>query len=173
MKLLSSGFRLYGFILLLGAAVGFLIPHVANLTQGNPRLFYTACILLGVLFSALLLEVVQRIILQPLKDFSRALEQVSKGNLNVIIRGSQTGDFQVLADHFHLMLNYFKTSVSQLKKSSDETLHLAHQLSQTIQQMHGATEEVSSTIQNISKGAEEQASKVQEAFNIIDKMAGS
>jgi methyl-accepting chemotaxis protein len=39
--------------------------------------------------------------------------------------------------------------------------------------MHGATEEVSSTIQNISRGAEDQAIKVQEAFNIIDKMAGN
>lgn len=71
------------------------------------------------------------------------------------------------------MLESLRSSVAQLKTSSEETLHLAEQLTQTIQQMHGATEEVSSTIQNISKGAEEQAMKVQEAFNIIDKMAGN
>src|SRR5690242_13153805 len=155
MKFFSTRVGLYGLILVIGTAGGFLFPWFANLIKGDTRLFYTVSILCGILFAGLLLEVVQRIILQPLKDFSKALEQVSKGNLNVIIRGHQTGDFKVLADHFHLMLNYFKTSVSQLKKSSDETLHLAHQLSQTIQQMHGATEEVSSTIQNISKGAEE------------------
>src|SRR6185503_4739282 len=114
-----------------------------------------------------------KIVLRPLEEFLDAMERASQGDLNVAIRGTYIGDFHALAQHFNFMLESLRSSVVQLKSSSEETLHLAQQLTQSFQQMHGATEEVSSTIQNISKGAEEQAVKVQEAFNIIDKMAGN
>jgi len=164
---------LYGVITLLGVAIGLIFPQLDRLKTGNLIWFYVICVLAGVGAAGLILWVVQKIVLSPLEEFLDAMEQAAQGNLNVSIKGKYIGDFQALAQHFNLMLESLRLSVIQLKTSSEETLHLAQQLTQTIQQMHGATEEVSSTIQNISKGAEEQALKVQEAFNIIDKMAGN
>ena len=97
---------------------------------------------------------VQKIVLRPLEEFLDAMERASQGDLHVAIQGKYVGDFQALAQHFNFMLESLRSSVAQLKSSSEDTLHLAEQLTQTIQQMHSATEEVSSTIQNISKGAE-------------------
>ncbi len=173
MKTLNHRLLLYGLVMLIGSGGGVLFPSVSSYAAGNTKLLYIISILSGVFLSALILEVVKRIILKPLEEFLDGMERASQGDLNVSIRGIYIGDFEKLAQHFNLMLESLRQSVFQLKTSSEETLHLAQQLTQTIQQMHGATEEVSSTIQNISKGAEEQALKVQEAFNIIDKMAGN
>lgn len=168
-----SEILLYAVITLLGVAIGLVFPEMEQLKTGNLAWFYVICVLAGIGAAGLILWVVQKIVLSPLEEFLDAMEQAAQGNLNVSIKGKYIGDFQALAQHFNLMLESLRLSVIQLKTSSEETLHLAEQLTQTIQQMHGATEEVSSTIQNISKGAEEQALKVQEAFNIIDKMAGN
>ncbi|HVZ81951.1 MAG TPA: methyl-accepting chemotaxis protein [bacterium] len=164
---------LYSAITLLGVVLGLTFPLLANLKQDGRFWYYLICVLSGVFAAGLILWVVQKIVLAPLEEFLDAMERASQGDLNVSIEGKYIGDFQTLAQHFNTMLRSIRGSVEQLKKSSEETLYLAEQLTQTIQQMHGATEEVSSTIQNISKGAEEQAVKVQEAFNIIDKMAGN
>jgi len=169
----SSEILLYAVITLLGVAIGLVFPQMAYLKAGGVFWFYIICVLSGVFAAGVILWVVQKIVLSPLDEFLDAMEKASQGDLQVSIRGKYIGDFQKLAQHFNLMLESLRVSVVQLKTSSEETLHLAQQLTQTIQQMHGATEEVSSTIQNISKGAEEQAMKVQEAFNIIDKMAGN
>lgn len=169
----SSEVLLYSVITVLGVAIGLLFPQMAYFKAASLFWFYVICVLSGVFVAGLILLVVQKIVLRPLEEFLDAMEKASQGDLNVAIRGRYFGDFHALAQHFNFMLESLRVSVDQLKKSSEETLNLAQQLTQTIQQMHGATEEVSSTIQNISKGAEEQAMKVQEAFNIIDKMAGN
>jgi len=172
-KVSSSDLILYSSITLLGVAIGLGFPQLAQLKSAGESWFYVICVLAGILVAGIILAVVQKIVLSPLKEFLDAMEKASQGNLHVEIRGKYTGRFQSLGQHFNFMLQSLRSSVDQLKKASEETLHLAEQLTQTIQQMHGATEEVSATIQNISKGAEEQAMKVQEAFNIIDKMAGN
>jgi len=164
---------LYATITFLGVVLGLVFPLLAGLQKSGTFGYYAVCVLAGVLAAGLILQVVQWFILQPLGEFLHAMERASQGDLNTTVQGRHAGDFQALADHFNFMLGSLRDSVGHLKRSSEETLHLAEQLTQTIQQMHGATEEVSSTIQNISKGAEEQALKVQEAFNIIDKMAGN
>lgn len=169
----TSELFLYAVVTLMGAALGLLLPMISALQGGNRFWFYIVCLFTGIGFSAVLLLIVQKIVLRPLEEFLDAMERASQGDLKVKIEGKYSGDFKALAQHFNGMLSSLRRSVDQLKNSSEETLHLAEQLTQTIQQMHGATEEVSSTIQNISKGAEEQAVKVQEAFNIIDKMAGN
>jgi methyl-accepting chemotaxis protein len=172
-NLKNSELLLYGVITLLGVLIGLLFPQLAVLKETGPLRFTLICAFAGVFVAGLILLVVQKIVLKPLEEFLEAMERASQGDLNVSIQGRYIGDFQLLGQHFNFMLESLRASVVQLKKSSEETLHLAEQLTQTIQQMHGATEEVSATIQNISKGAEEQAMKVQEAFNIIDKMAGN
>ncbi len=164
---------MYAVITLLGVAIGLVFPQLSYLKVRQCFWFYVICVLSGVFAAGIILWIVQKMVLSPLDEFLDAMEKASRGDLNVAIEGKYIGDFQALAQHFNLMLESLRSSVAQLKTSSEETLHLAEQLTQTIQQMHGATEEVSSTIQNISKGAEEQAVKVQEAFNIIDKMAGN
>ncbi len=169
----NTSLAFYAVITLFGVALGLLFPLLGDLRSLGDVQFYVICVSCGILAAALILWIVQTVILRPLEEFLSATALVSRGRLDVTIQGKYRGDFKDLAEHFNLMLNYFKTSFLQLKKSSEETLNLAHQLTQTIQQMHGATEEVSATIQNISKGAEEQSAKVQEAFNIIDRMAGS
>ena len=169
----SSEIHLYGAITLFGVAIGLAFPHMFYFKQYSLAGFYAICVLSGIFVAGVILWVVQKIILRPLEEFLEAMEKAAEGDLNVVIEGKYYGDFQMLAQHFNFMLESLRSSVTQLKNSSQETLHLAQQLTQTIQQMHGATEEVSTTIQNISRGAEEQAVKVQEAFNIIDKMAGN
>jgi methyl-accepting chemotaxis protein len=170
----SSELLVYAVITLIGVAIGLLFP-LMNVFKNSTSVFgfYTICVLSGVFAASLILLVVQKIILKPLEEFLETMERASQGDLNVSIQGKYIGDFKLLAQHFNFMMESIWASMAQLKNSSEETLHLAQQLTQTIQQMHGATEEVSATIQNISKGAEEQAMKVQEAFNIIDKMAGN
>jgi methyl-accepting chemotaxis protein len=158
-----------GFALLLGM----IFPLVAARWLAKPVLFTLASCLLGVFIATFILFLVRRVLLKPLVELTWAMEMVSQGNLKVQLTGVYSEETRELIMNFNRMLDYLRSSVVQLKKSSGETLQLAQQLTQTIQQMHGSTEEVSSTIQNISKGAEEQASKVQEAFNIIDRMAGS
>ena len=164
---------LFGAITLLGVLIGLAFPLLNYFKPASHFWFYVICVLSGVFASGLILWVVQKIVLHPLEEFLEAMERVSEGNLQVKVVGKYSGDFEALARHFNVMLDSLRASVKQLKNSSQETLLLAQQLTQTIQQMHGATEEVSSTIQNISRGAEDQAIKVQEAFNIIDKMAGN
>lgn len=164
---------LYGAITLLGILIGLLFPLLASFRDENAFRFYALCVLAGVFTAGVILWVVQRIILRPLESFLDAMEEASQGKLDASIEERYAGDFQALARHFNTMLGSLRGSVTHLKRSSEETLQLAEQLTHTIQQMHGATEEVSSTIQNISRGAEEQAQKVQEAFNIIDRMAGN
>jgi methyl-accepting chemotaxis protein len=164
---------LFGAITLLGVLIGLAFPQLNYFKPASHFWFYVICVLSGVFASGLILWVVQKIVLHPLEEFLEAMERVSEGNLQVKVVGKYSGDFEALARHFNVMLESLRASVKQLKNSSQETLLLAQQLTQTIQQMHGATEEVSSTIQNISRGAEDQAIKVQEAFNIIDKMAGN
>ncbi len=164
---------LFGTITLMGVVIGLAFPLLNYFKPASHFWFYVICVLSGVFASGLILLVVQKIVLHPLEEFLEAMERVSEGNLQVKVVGKYSGDFEALARHFNVMLDSLRASVLQLKNSSQETLLLAQQLTQTIQQMHGATEEVSSTIQNISRGAEDQALKVQEAFNIIDKMAGN
>jgi len=164
---------LYFAILVVGLAFGFLFPVVASQWINNRVLFTLASCVTALCLASVILFLVRRMLLKPLVLLSNAMEQVSQGNLKVEIHEQFNEETREAGENFNRMLNYLRSSVSQLMKSSEDTLHLAQQLTQTIQQMHGSTEEVSATIQNISKGAEEQASKVQEAFNIIDRMAGS
>jgi methyl-accepting chemotaxis protein len=164
---------LYGSITFLGVVIGLVFPWMSVLRGLGDFRFYIICVSSGIFIAAVILFLVQKIILSPLEDFLNAMEKASQGDLSVSIEEKYVGDFQSLARHFNAMLGSLRLSVAQLKRSSEETLHLAEQLTQTIQQMHSATEEVSTTIQNISKGAEDQVMKVQEAFTIIDKMAGN
>jgi len=164
---------MYVTILVVGLGFGFAFPVVAGRWIGNRFLFTLASCVTAITLAGVILFIVRRMLLKPLVLLSGAMEEVSQGNLKVEIHEQVNEETREAADNFNRMLHYLRSSVSQLMKSSDDTLHLAQQLTQTIQQMHGSTEEVSAPIQNISKGAEEQASKVQEAFNIIDRMAGS
>jgi len=164
---------LYTLITLIGVVCGLAFPYVLKLSEPSGISLSAISILMGVLLSGAILFVVRKVILKPLNDFTKAMEVLSRGDLKIQVSENYPGDFGVFARNFNQMIRSVRSSVAHLKKSSQETLSLAQQLTQTIQQMHGATEEVSTTIQNISRGAEEQASKVQEAFNIIDRMAGS
>ena len=150
---------LFGTITLMGVVIGLAFPLLNYFKPASHFWFYVICVLSGVFASGLILLVVQKIVLHPLEEFLEAMERVSEGNLQVKVVGKYSGDFEALARHFNVMLDSLRASVLQLKNSSQETLLLAQQLTQTIQQMHGATEEVSSTIQNISRGAEHQVSR--------------
>jgi methyl-accepting chemotaxis protein len=164
---------LYVAVLLVGLAFGFVFPVVVIRWIDNRVMFTLISCMSMVLLAVIVLFLVRRILMRPLMVLANAMEEVSRGNLKVEIHEQLNAETQEASINFNGMLLYLRSSVSQLTKSSEDTLRLAQQLTQTIQQMHGSTEEVSATIQNISKGAEEQASKVQEAFNIIDRMAGS
>jgi methyl-accepting chemotaxis protein len=150
--------------------VFFYLLHIKNLKNW---VSLGMCIFVGILFAFLILEIVQVFFLKHLRYFSESIRKLSNNSDAMNQSRNQSRNFLELLIDFDVLFGYLNASLSQLKLTSDETLSLAKQLTQTIQQMHSATEEVSETVQNISKGAEDQVQKVQEAFSIIDHMAGS
>lgn len=96
---------------------------------------------------------------QALKDISRVLEAMEKGDLTESIRKDYQGVFGELKDNVN-------STVQKLSQTIAEVVNATGQLT-------NAAEQISSTSQSLSQAASEQASSVDETSASIDQMAAS
>lgn len=91
-------------------------------------------------------------------DIAHILTEISKGNLDVTVKGNYTGDFQEIREALERIIQSLNSTLGQINVASE--------------QVSGGSEQVSSGAQALSQGATEQASSVEELAATINEISG-
>lgn len=104
----------------------------------------------------------------PMKEASEALARVSMGDLTVQTDGHYAGDFAMLGNGIHTMVDSLRAMASQTQESatrmtsaSSEVLASSSQMAGTIRAQASAVNEITSTVEQIKTSAEQVAQRAQ------------
>lgn len=101
-------------------------------------------------------------VVEPIKESSAVLGEMSKANLQVAVVGNYKGDHAVIKDSINNTLNAFNEVLSNINDASDQVATGSKQVSASSQVLsHGSTEQASS-IEEITASIEEVASQTRQ-----------
>ena len=101
-------------------------------------------------------------VIEPIKESSDVLEEMSKANLQVAVVGNYKGDHAVIKDSINNTINAFNEVLSNINNAADQVATGSKQVSASSQVLsHGSTEQASS-IEEITASIEEVASQTRQ-----------
>lgn len=101
-------------------------------------------------------------VVEPIKESSSVLAEMSKANLQVAVEGNYKGDHAVIKDSINNTINAFNEVLSNINSAADQVATGSKQVSASSQVLsHGSTEQASS-IEEITASIEEVASQTRQ-----------
>jgi methyl-accepting chemotaxis protein len=121
-------------------------------------------IIWGIVFFLICVSVVISIIFgrklsQPLKELSKKVEILAKGNLGASIHIKQKDEVGVLANSINLMVTQWRNIIDSITKSSNHISLASHELN--------------SVAEHISNGANQEAASTEQLSAALEQMAGN
>lgn len=110
----------------------------------------------------------------PIQMISKSLEEVSKGNLNIMeLNISNKDETGMLAKSFNIMLSNMKTLIATMKNSSATVMLFSGSLATITGETSKAIHEVTATIQEVAQAVGDEAISTGDAVNRVDHLAVS
>jgi methyl-accepting chemotaxis protein len=120
---------------------------------------------------AVISYVISRSISKPIVYLQKKANEVTEGNLGVIIEDvSNKDEVGLLVTSFQEMVAKLRLSFSETKKISDQLAVAAEEMSASAEEVSSASENIASTQQQISKGASNQVMGINETQQKFTKL---
>lgn len=147
------------------------------------RFLFIAVLVCGVFFVFLLTYEVKRVILYPLDLYTKKVEEISKGNLDIDIQYDSDNEIGRLGQLESKMVNNLNKmiidvlssantvvgSVSILLEKQEEALHDANEELQSALNTSGSAEQMNKTIEDIARNATAASTISSQAMDVAEK----
>lgn len=149
-----------------------LVDQFESETEAMIRWEIAIAILVGLL-GLILIWLIMRGILAPIRNIVQRANQIAAGDLTAEVPVESRDELGELAASFNKMVGGLKGVINEILSSSERLSSSSQQLSSSAQEMNATTQEVSSTVQQIAKGTENTAKQVEETSKVMEQMSAS
>lgn len=118
-------------------------------------------IFISFVLGGIIIFVIIRSILQPIRKLIRTSEQISNGDLGVEIDTKSNDEIGKLSKSFHKMVENLRTVIVNLQTASERVSSSSEELIASADQTTAGTKQVTEAIQQVASGAENQTVKIQ------------
>lgn len=143
-----------------------ILDALANMNSSYPELFPTYVIVpAGLPIFIYFFWRTAKEVRRPLDDSIKALQELSKGNLNIKVNESYIGkknELGVLTESIKILTEKFKDVMENISTTADEIESTGQQLSASSMQLSNASNEQASSLEEISSTMEQIVSSIQE-----------
>ncbi len=157
---------------LLGALAGGVVAWINDANSRDTFLSVGAVILVAWAAVAMVVVVLRRIMVAPIRQFADFMSHLSRGEFGQAaptFKGSEL--FGRLGESAARLKEFLLLSARELETVSTKVRRHAQGLAASTQEMNAASEEITSTVQQISRGMETQAARTSEASEIMAGMS--
>jgi methyl-accepting chemotaxis protein len=126
--------------------------------------------LLSILIGALLVFVILNLYRKPIYELLEAAEKVSKGDLNVEIKGNSRSEISQLSQAFVSMVENLRSLIKGIQESSVHLSTLSEEMSASSEEVASASRKISDTATEISNGTEVQSTKIGDITHAMQDM---
>ncbi|HHW08081.1 MAG TPA: methyl-accepting chemotaxis protein [Clostridia bacterium] len=126
---------------------------------------------LGTLFSIFVGYIMALVILNPMNNVVKAMEQAAQGDLTAKARCRTQDELLTLAKSFNDMVENFRLYTLKIKDVATEVAEMASGLSLNVQESSQSTEQMATTIQNVALGMDEQTKSIRGTAATIGEMS--
>ncbi len=118
-------------------------------------------IVISIVVGGIIIFVIIRSILQPIRKLIRTSEKISNGDLGVQVDISSNDEIGKLAKSFHVMVDNLRTVITNLQSASERVSSSSEELIASADQTTAGTKQVTEVIQEVAAGAEQQTIKIE------------
>ncbi|HHV79620.1 MAG TPA: methyl-accepting chemotaxis protein [Firmicutes bacterium] len=129
--------------------------------------------LASALLVLLLIWIVPRTIVAPIKRLSEAITRVADGDLSVAVQADSKDELGHLAQAFSKMVENLKNVIGAAIDAVSKVNSSSQQLAAASENVGKSAVEVASTVEQLAQGAEQQAKMSAEASSTITQMSGA
>lgn len=156
----------YGFYIISYMQISHYMEKVDSLRFG-----INIVILLSIALTALVVYIIIKRLVKPIKEVSDTAQQIAEGNLTCKLLNIKSNDeIGELAKSFNTMVNSLKEMVAQLASSSEKVAASAEELSATSEQSSQVSLQVAEAVQEVAVGAEEQSKNTMDNSAMIEEI---
>jgi methyl-accepting chemotaxis protein len=101
-------------------------------------------------------------VVEPIKESTAVLNEISKANLQVAVEGSYKGDHAIIKDAINNTINAFNEVLGNINSASEQVAASARQVSMSSQALSQGSTEQASSIEQITSSIEEIASQTRQ-----------
>jgi methyl-accepting chemotaxis protein len=134
-------------------------------------LYITFLSILALFVSSGIGYLVTRLILRPIREMQRLMEEASGGNLNVEGRYQSKDELGRLMNSFNMMIFSIKEVVRQVNGSAAQVASSSEDLNISAKQAGESSEAITLSAQELAAGAEKQVYAVIEGIEIVGQLA--
>lgn len=160
--------KIIGYMLILVDYVSLVLVFLALLYDQNSDLLIPSMVILygfGTVISFLLISLISKSIISPLQKAVKTNEQMSQGNLTIIIqtsnRNDEIGKLEKSQKNLHAFLNPIIASTS---KFTELLMTTSEELASSSEQVNASSEELSAIAQQIARSSQEQSDNSNKAL---------
>lgn len=125
---------------------------------------------LSISIGALLVFVILNIYRKPIYELLEAADMVSKGNLDIDIKGSSRSEISQLSEAFKAMVENLCSLIKEIQEGSLHLATLSEEMSASSEEVASASRRISETASEISNGAEVQSTKIVDITHAMQDM---
>ncbi|HWQ49320.1 MAG TPA: methyl-accepting chemotaxis protein [Methanosarcina sp.] len=126
--------------------------------------------LLSILIGALLVFAILNLYRKPIYELLEAAEKISKGDLNVEIKGNSRSEISQLSQAFKLMVENLRSLIKGIQENSVHLSTLSEEMSASSEEVASASRKISDTATEISNGTEVQSTKILDITHAMQDM---
>lgn len=126
--------------------------------------------LLSILIGALLVFAILNLYRKPIYELLEAAEKISKGDLNVEIKGNSRSEISQLSQAFKLMVENLRSLIKGIQENSVHLSTLSEEMSASSEEVASASRKISDTATEISNGIEVQSTKILDITHAMQDM---
>jgi len=127
--------------------------------------------LASTIFNIIIIVILIRITLKPLRKLADTAKEAAKGDLTVTVPVTNSNEIGQAAVSFNEMIANLRALTIQIENTSREVADSAVHLKETSNQTAAATNEIAEAIQNVAASAETQLTSSQESQRAMTEMA--
>lgn len=129
---------------------------------------------LGILLiSFLILLLLRKLVISPVKKLVQASMPATKGDLTQSVEINTNDEIGLLSRSYNTIINNVHNMVLSIRDLALKVSSFAQEISTSSKEMNASTQEISATIQKIAKGVTTQARRVEDTSRLMEDMSGS
>lgn len=140
---------------------------LSNLRVGTVSLGLVSIFLAG----GIILTMLQKSVLQPLKKLEIAMKKVGAGDFQIAVDEKSKDEIGSIGRNFNSMARHICELVAEVKESINSTQRVSNSIMGITDEIGQSSSEISKTIQAVSQCVNTQAVEIQSSFQLIDDLS--
>lgn len=122
------------------------------------------------IIGGIIIIVIIRSILQPIRKLIHTSDQISNGDLGIEIDTNSNDEIGKLSKSFHVMVENLRHVITNLQSASERVSSSSEELIASADQTTTGTKQVTEAIQEVAAGAEQQTLKIEENNKALEEV---